>query len=510
MPETAHLRRAPASAPPSTQNPIARIISAVFGDMSKSRVLALALLCGGALTLYRKMTAKKAYRGQRKYRSVAAYSAAQAQRREEYDVVIIGAGPAGASAGFYLSRKGFKVAVLEKRKFPRDKYCGDAVCTAAQRHLREMGVLQEIMDENKGHPQARGGFVSPIGNSFLSDSANELGFNVVVAIKRIHMDEKVAKACRNAGADLMEDLTVVKYDLDRSKKMWTVTANRTSQPDSTPVVVKGRLLLVCDGAPSRIGRDMGIIKTAPDGVCSRAFIKPGTHNFKQDGVVFYPPSLLPGYCSLMMHANNELAFCAYVIPGGDAKVDDLPRLHKDIHTKDPFVTRMMGPNAKLEPMKSATLRLGGVPKSFDEQMLIVGDAAGFIDPLIGEGIQYAMDGALLAADAVEEALLEDNLSARSMSRFQDRWMEAFGNEFFWSMKMSLMLYKYPVLLDAMALYIRQKGPEFLANWAEVMTGTKPKTFFLRPDVALPMGFVVAKEWLRQKMSGGKAAMPPPQ
>ena len=72
---------------------------------------------------------------------------------------------------------------------------------------------------------------------------------------------------------------------------------------------------------------------------------------------------------------------------------------------------MMGPNAKIEPMKSATLRLGGVPKSYEEQMMIVGDAAGFIDPLTGEGIQYA-GGSLVvgpSGETVAEAGIEEEV-----------------------------------------------------------------------------------------------------
>lgn len=49
-------------------------------------------------------------------------------------------------------------------------------------------------------------------------------------------------------------------------------------------------------------------------VCSRSYVT-GNHNFQCDGVVFYPPELLPGYCAIFRHANNELGWCVYVIPG---------------------------------------------------------------------------------------------------------------------------------------------------------------------------------------------------
>lgn len=64
---------------------------------------------------------------------------------------IVGAGPSGATCAYHLAKAGLRVLLLEKKKFPRDKYCGDAVCLLAQRHLKEMGVLQEIIAEGKGH-----------------------------------------------------------------------------------------------------------------------------------------------------------------------------------------------------------------------------------------------------------------------------------------------------------------------------------------------------------------------
>jgi menaquinone-9 beta-reductase len=70
----------------------------------------------------------------------------------------------------------------------------------------------------------------------------------------------------------------------------------------------------------------------------------------------------------------------------------LKRLHEDAIKKDPFISKALGPNPKVERMRAAPLRLGsqGVPQSYDDHLLIIGDAAGHIDPLTGEGIHTAM------------------------------------------------------------------------------------------------------------------------
>ena len=64
---------------------------------------------------------------------------------------MVGAGPAGATLGYYLAKLGRKVLLLEKKTFPRDKYCGDAVCKIAVQILHEMGLYEQLLRENKAY-----------------------------------------------------------------------------------------------------------------------------------------------------------------------------------------------------------------------------------------------------------------------------------------------------------------------------------------------------------------------
>ena len=77
---------------------------------------------------------------------------------------------------------------------------------------------------------------------------------------------------------------------------------------------------------------------------------------------------------------------------GTLQEADLKRLHEGALKSDPFISKAIGPKAKIERMRAAALRLGsqGVPQSYDDHLIIVGDAAGHIDPLTGEGIHTAI------------------------------------------------------------------------------------------------------------------------
>lgn len=420
-----------------------------------------------------------------------------------YDVAIVGAGPSGSTAAFYAAQSGARVALLDKEKFPRDKFCGDAVCTPAIRILEDMGVLQELRDNNEAKFADNGGFVSPSGLSYIGHSVEKIGEAAACAVKRTHLDVRMARAAARAGADLREEYEVT-FDVafDEQSGLWTV-------PAADGQKVQSRVLIIADGATSKLATHMGYCTEPPKGICSRAYVEGGTHNTEFDGVCFYQRESLPGYSAIFRHPNDELNYCYYLIPCGkdgmcgDVKESDLKRLHEGAIKDDPFISQALGPKAKLERMKAASLRLGsqGVPQSYDDHLLIIGDAAGHIDPLTGEGIHTAMMGGKAAAETVLEMRELGNFSKAATQAYERRWMQAYGHDFALSKKGAELLYRFPILLDACANEMQRKGDAMMSKWAEVMTCMRPKSYFLRPDVALPLGFALVRELWNQKVLG---------
>ncbi len=396
-----------------------------------------------------------------------------------YDVAIVGAGPGGATCAWYLARRGIRVALLERRVFPRDKICGDAVCSRAQIHLSRMGALQRIMDNGEGHPAAVGGMVSPGGVVAIGNSTTHINSSPVIAIRRVHLDHRIVEAAQTAGAELIESFDVAEASLDRAAGSWTIVS-------STGRSIQARALVAADGATSRLARRLGVVSGAPEAICSRAYIEAPSSDFAFDGVAFYRRDLLPGYCAVFREARDQLNFCLYIIPGGPCEIRDLRRMHEMVLRDDPFVSRAVGPRAVIGAMKGAPLRLGGVARSYDDHLIVLGDAAAQIDPLTGEGIQYAMDAAEIAADTLIAALAAGDLGASRLKRYQDAWYRAFGSDFAWSARIAALCARHPGLLDAGARALREGGAPLLAKWAEVMTGAKPKMHFLKPDMVVPM------------------------
>lgn len=415
-----------------------------------------------------------------------------------YDVCIVGAGPAGSVTAYFAARAGLRVLLVEKKKFPRQKICGDAVCTQAQDIMEQMesatgkgSVLDEILREGKGHAAVNGGLVSPSGYSYIGSSVGEensgkLARSAVIAIKRIVLDEKLARSAAHAGAHLVEEMSVEDARFDAEGSLWEIRGEHASGSSGTTSFY-ARVLVCADGAPSRLAMRLGIVKEAPQGTCSRAYVKAGTHNYAADGTVIYNRSLLPGYMAIFREVNDELNYCCYIIPGNpQVRNDDLSRLHHSLMKEDFYLSRALGPKADLEPMKAGSLRLGGITRSYADHLLVVGDAAGFIDPLTGEGIHHGMDSGVMAAEVLVQAFKHSDFSARFLSNYQHRWMRAFGYDFKASMRLAQVLYRFPILLDAATLCIEKQGDDFLADWARIMTGQRPKSQLFRPYIMFAM------------------------
>lgn len=418
---------------------------------------------------------------------------------EPYDVLIVGAGPAGATAAYYLAQgtapfAAKRVALLEKAIFPRDKYCGDAWCAPALDILEEMQVLQRLEAEGLVQDTKSGGFVSPSGESFISTGGEEnpVSGTRCYAIQRVICDERIARRAVEVGAELFENTTFARAKLE-SDGYWTVQSTDRR-------VFRARILIAADGATSQVARSLGVLTTPPQGIATRQYVEGGTHNFKSGGVLLYPKAILPGYIALFRHYNDDIDVGCYAIPGGAVEPERLVDLYENELKHDPFLRRALGPHAKFkERVRVASLRLGGVEKSSDTQLFIVGDAAGQTDPLTGEGIHTGMIGGKLAAQTIHELFAKQDFSAKACAVYHARWMQAFGKDFAVSALGGKLIHRFPLFLDAANRVAQRKGEDFMAQFGAVMTGVKPKSTFLQPKLALPLGTEALRQFVSRKI-----------
>ena len=117
---------------------------------------------------------------------------------------------------------------------------------------------------------------------------------------------QAAIAAVRAGATLVEEAPVARAVFSAAQGVWKIHCR-----PKHPQVYQARVVVAADGASSALARSLGVVTTFPGAVCSRAYVAAGTSSFDMDGLVFYPPTLLPGYCALLREAGDEINFSGY-------------------------------------------------------------------------------------------------------------------------------------------------------------------------------------------------------
>src|ERR671933_106926 len=126
----------------------------------------------------------------------------------DFDVIIVGGGPAGASAAIHLAGRGARVLLAEQKRFPREKLCGEFISPECLEHFARLGAL-ERMEAAHGACVARTVFYAPSGRSLTVPSAWFAGGGeAALGLSRAEMDARLLERARESGVCVLEDATL--------------------------------------------------------------------------------------------------------------------------------------------------------------------------------------------------------------------------------------------------------------------------------------------------------------
>ncbi len=356
-----------------------------------------------------------------------------------WDVAIVGAGPAGSSAAHFLARAGIRTLVLDKARFPRDKVCGDGCTPRTARMLERLGVRQQISTSHQRIDQVY--LVSPGGVVLHSPLPEQCFGGVGYAVPRFVLDNVLLQNALASGAEFRPGTAV------RSVQV---------ESDSVRIVTEGgesigaRLVIGCDGAYSMVRRAIG---AAPNegrhgAWAIRAYYEDVEIRNPRAFEICWDRELLPAYAWLFPvgpgRANVGLGLRADYLARMGRK---LPDLFEEYLARDPHIGaevrrgRLVGkPRGHFLPMGSRH------PRTFSGRVLLAGDAASFINPLTGEGIEFALESGELAAQTARAALSSGDFSAAALSSYETAWVEAFGHTL--RVNSSLQwIFRFPWMVD---------------------------------------------------------------
>jgi flavin-dependent dehydrogenase len=310
-----------------------------------------------------------------------------------YDVIVCGAGPAGSVAATVLARGGARVLLVDRARFPRDKLCGDTMNPGTVAILRRLGLTERF--ESAALP-VDGMIVT--GEHGVRVRAAYGGGARGLALTRRTLDAALVAAAAAAGARVEEGVLVRGPLMSGGGVCGVVIAGR----DGRDLRIPAPLVIAADGRRSRLAFPLGLVRQPRrprrwaigayfDNVAGlSAFGEMHVRRGRYLGVARVPPA-----------EQRRANVCLVASPG---RLDDPAGLLQraidgDAALRERFAdARMMTAPVVLGPLAVDALAAGA------PGVLLTGDAAGFIDPMTGDGLRFAVRGGELAAEVALAAL----------------------------------------------------------------------------------------------------------
>ena len=336
----------------------------------------------------------------------------------DYDVVVVGAGPAGCLAAKYAAKNGAKTLIIEEHaSIGSPVQCAGLLSTSA---IREC----EVVLDSGFHP-ITGAFVYAPGGRRIRISGGEI--KAYVVDRRI-FDHMLAENAIRSGADILMHTRAVGIDISRGVPGRGRRRILHVAIEGEPDVIEADVVIGADGVQSHIARWAGL--DTPDMVLSGAQVST-IYDFEDPRFVeIFPGSCAPGFFAWAIPYQNSARIGLAVRPGfgsGSGVGHESAWVHlKRLIAEHPVVSEKCDPGI-------TGIALGGIPISVPQKtaadgVLIVGDAAGQVKPTSGGGVYPGAVCAKIAGKIAADAVMEGDTSVRRLSEYDKLWRARIGRE----------------------------------------------------------------------------------
>ncbi len=346
-----------------------------------------------------------------------------------YDVVVVGAGPAGSVAGINLSRAGYRVIVVEKDEISRDKICGGGL---TPRILTRFPYLKTEIEKMAIHKTSEVTLYSP-ALKVLKSSADCL------MVERSHFDAMLTNKCTESGATVISSAKVVQMRIDSDR------AEVTLKDGS---ILTARAIIGADGINGLTARSTALRIKAPENkiaVClvSEVAEEPAEIMEQDTMCIFYDYGRSAGY-GWVFPKKRCINVGIGIIAHRRINIKELWKNYVQELKKQGVVSNTFAHDRFV----SAILPAGGpLPKTYSDRVLLCGDAGGFVNSFTGEGIYYAMISGEIAASVLCTALKQNDLSEKTLMKYQKLWKKEIGVELGRASQISRIVLNRPAIVE---------------------------------------------------------------
>ena len=378
-----------------------------------------------------------------------------------YDVIVIGAGPAGCASALFLQQKGLRVLVLDRASFPRDKVCGEFISPAADDILRELGVLDAI--EQSSPVRLRGVAVSSYGKPELridyplcpvrADPMTSL------SLTRFQFDHLLVQKLREQGVDVRERHAADDFLFEEDR----IAGVKGRDARRRPFTFSASVVVDASGRNGLSLRRLGLIRPhkGPGKVALAAHWE--SVQFPRD--YCYMHISTPGYTG-MAPVGGDSVNVVLVVADRHVRGREVDAFYQTVVLGNERRKSMLAGARLKERVRSVgslayevrPVPLGG--------LVLVGDTTGFIDPFTGEGIYLSLRSAQLSAEVIEKAFQAGDYSRSFLAEYERRRQGEFHRKFALSRILQKLIYR-PRWCDGVVALLR-RNPHLAQTLVGVM------------------------------------------
>ena len=401
-----------------------------------------------------------------------------------YDVIVVGAGVAGSASAITLGREGYRVLLLDRAVFPRHKTCGEGIMPEGVRILESLGVLPQILEQ--GGFRVRGlRFRSQAGVWAQADFPAITGEPAhSIVIRRYELDDILLEQAKaTAGITVREGFAVAEA-IEEAGAIRGVTGHAVKKPDQTETF-RAPLTLAADGMNSRFHNRFGIEKK----VFRRQRWGLSGHLRGVEGLEPYIEVMFQEGSEVYIAptgADTTLAAILIEKEGMGAFRGDLATQYHEFLKATPGLRERLRDTEVIPPVGGRGPLGFSVSPIYRSGLLLIGDSAGFIDAITGEGMTLALKSVQVAVPVIRSAFETGDFGASVLERYaleRARVIEDVSK----LTRLMLRVSRYPFLANR-AIRRLSKDEKLFQKLVGVVAGTsRYQDFSLRDRWALARG-----------------------